>query len=47
VIAAEGTAAMAAYLATHRFANDEIATALGVGSRTVSQYLSDFKKGER
>jgi hypothetical protein len=47
VIAAEGTAAMAAYLATQRFENEEIADALGVGSRTVSQYLSDFKKGVR
>jgi hypothetical protein len=47
VIAAEGTAAMAAYLATHGFNNGEIADALGVGSRTVSQYISDFRKGER
>lgn len=47
VITAEGTAAMAAYLATQGFENGEIADALGVGSRTVSQYLSDFKKGER
>jgi len=27
--------------------HQEIADALGVGRRTVSQYLSDFKKGER
>jgi hypothetical protein len=47
VIAAEGTASMAAYLATHGFGNDEIADALGVGNRTVSQYISDFRKGER
>jgi hypothetical protein len=47
VIAAEGTAAMAAYLATQGFENAEIADALGVGSRTVSQYISDFRKGER
>jgi len=47
VIAAEGTAAMAAYLATQRFENQEIADAFGVGSRTVSQYISDFRKGER
>jgi hypothetical protein len=47
VIAAEGTAAMAAYLATQGFENAEIADALGVGNRTVSQYLSDFRKGER
>lgn len=31
---------MAAYLATHGFENQEIADALGVGSRTVSQYIS-------
>jgi len=47
VIAGEGTAAMAAYLATHGFENDEIGDALGVGTRTVSQYISDFQKGER
>ena len=47
VIAAEGTAAMAAYLATHGFENEEIGDALGVGNRTVSQYISDFRKGER
>lgn len=47
VIAAEGKAAMAAYLATHGFENDEIADVLGVGSRTVSQYISDFQKGKR
>jgi len=47
VIAAEGKAAMAAYLATHGFGNDDIAGVLGVGNRTVSQYISDFRKGER
>ena len=47
VIAAEGTAVMAAYLSTHGFENGEIADALGVGSRTVSQYISDFNKGQR
>lgn len=47
VIAAEGTAAMASYLATHGFTNSEIADTLDVGSRTVSQYISDFKIGER
>jgi hypothetical protein len=47
VIAAEGAAAMAAYFATQGFENQEIADALGVGSRTVSQYISDFRKGER
>ena len=47
VVAAGGTAAMAAFLATHGFANDETGDAPGVGSRTVSQYTSDFRKGER
>ena len=47
VVASEGKAAIAAYLASHDFPNNEIADALGVGSRTVSQYLSDFKKGDR
>jgi len=47
IVAAEGNVVLAAYLASYGFPNDEIATALGVGSRTVSQYLSDFKKGER
>ena len=47
VIAAEGKAAIAAYLATQQFENDDIAGVLGVGSRTVSQYISDFRKGER
>jgi len=47
VVAAEGNAVLAAYLASYGFPNDEIANALGVGSRTVSQYLSDFRKGER
>ena len=47
VVAVEGNAVLAAYLASYGFPNDEIANALGVGSRTVSQYLSDFKKGER
>jgi hypothetical protein len=46
-VAADGKAVIAAYLASHDFPNSEIADALGVGSRTVSQYLSDFKKGER
>ncbi len=47
IVAAEGNAVISAYLASYGFSNDEIANALGVGSRTVSQYLSDFKKGER
>lgn len=47
VIAAEGKAAMAAYLGCHGFSNPDIADALDVGTRTVSQYISDFQKGER
>ncbi len=47
IVAAEGTAAIACYLAVHGLDNGEIADLLGVGDRTVSQYLSDFKKGER
>lgn len=46
-VAGTGKASIAAYLAAHDFTNSEIATALDVGSRTVSQYLSDFKTGER
>jgi predicted transcriptional regulator len=46
-VVSEGNAVLTAYLASYDFPNDEIANALGVGSRTVSQYLSDFKKGER
>ena len=44
---AEGTTAIAVYLAIHGFENDEIARALGVGSRAVLQHISDFQKGER
>jgi len=47
IVASEGTAAMAAFLACYGFKNEEIGEALGVGSRTVSQYISDFRKGER
>jgi len=47
VVAADGTAAMATFLATYGFENGEIADGLGVGARTVSQYISDFRKGER
>jgi hypothetical protein len=47
VVAAEGTAAMASFLACYGFDNGEIGGALDVGSRTVSQYISDFRKGER
>ena len=47
VVAAAGTAAMATFLASYGFENGEIADGLGVGTRTVSQYISDFQKGER
>lgn len=47
VVAGEGKPATAAMLAAHGFSNSEIADALGVGARTISQYLSDFRKGER
>lgn len=47
MIAANGKATIAAYLAACGFTNGEIADALNVGSRTVSQYISDFRKGER
>jgi hypothetical protein len=47
VVAADGTAAMATFLATSGFENGEIADGLDVGTRTVSQYISDFQKGER
>ncbi len=47
VVAADGHAAMAAFLACYGFDNGEIANAIGVGQRTVSQYISDFRKGER
>lgn len=46
-VAAGGKALVAAYLAVHGLDNDEIADYLGVGSRTVSQYITDFKQGER
>jgi plasmid maintenance system antidote protein VapI len=44
VMAADGNAVLAAYLASYGFPNAQIANALGVGSRTVSQCISDFKK---
>ena len=46
-IAVGGVAAVACYLAVHGLSNDQIADLLNVGSRTVSQYISDFQKGER
>jgi len=47
IVAADRKAMMAAFLASYGFENDEIGNALGVGQRTVVQYISDFKKGER
>ena len=46
-VVADGKAAVACYLAVHGLSNDQIADLLDVGSRTVSQYISDLKKGER
>lgn len=46
-VAADGKAAVACYLAVHGLSNDLVAELLNVGSRTVSQYISDFQKGER
>lgn len=47
VVVAAGNAAVAAYLATLDFTNSEISDTLNVGNRTVSQYISDFQKGQR
>jgi hypothetical protein len=47
IVAADGKAAMATFLGSYGFENGEIADSLGVGSRTISQYISDFQKGER
>jgi len=46
-IAIHGRAATACYFAVHGLSNDQIAASFGVGSRTISQYISDFQKGER
>lgn len=46
-LVAEGKATVAAYLAVAGLDNDEIADLLDVGRRTVSQYITDFKQGER
>lgn len=46
-VAVGGKASVACYLAVHGLSNDQIADLLDVGSRTVSQYISDLKKGER
>lgn len=46
-VAVGGMAAVACYLAVHGLSNIRIADLLNVGSRTVSQYISDFQKGLR
>jgi hypothetical protein len=46
-VAAAGKPWIAAYLAVHGLANPEIADLLDVGDRTVSQYISDIKSGDR
>lgn len=46
-VAVDGMAAVACYLAVHGLSNMQIADQLNVGSRTVSQYISDFQKGTR
>lgn len=46
-VAVNGKAAIACYLAVHRLSNGDIADLLDVSARTVSQYISDFRKGER
>lgn len=47
LVVAEGKAATACYLAVHGLSNSEIADNLDVVPRTVSQYISDFRKGGR
>jgi len=47
VVAGNGIVLTAVYLAAHGFSNGEIAGALNVGTRTVSQYLTDFRCGKR
>ncbi len=46
-VAIGGKASVACYLAVHGLSNNQIANLLDVGSRTISQYISDLKKGER
>jgi hypothetical protein len=46
-VAVSGTAALACYLAVHGLDNSTIADLLGVGDRTVSQYISDYRTGDR
>lgn len=47
VVASAGKPAIGCFLAAHGLSNSEIAQLLDVGARTVSQYISDFRKGER
>lgn len=46
-VACAGKPLIAGYLAVHGLSNPEIADLLNVGDRTVSQYISDIKAGER
>lgn len=46
-LAVEGKATIASYLAVHGLSNEMIANQTNVGKRTVSQYISDFRSGER
>lgn len=46
-IVAAGKAPCAAYLVTHGFSNQDIAELFNVSPRTISQYLTDFRKDQR
>lgn len=46
-VAVSGRPAMACYLAEHGLSNSDIGDLLDVGDRTISQYISDFKTGDR
>jgi hypothetical protein len=46
-IAGEGKAVMAAYLVAHGHSQSSVSSALDVAESTISQYVSDFRKGRR
>jgi hypothetical protein len=46
-LVAEGKASVAAYVAAQDIDNTEIGEVLDVGDRTMSQYIFDFREGER
>jgi hypothetical protein len=46
-VVAAGKPACATYLAVQGLDNDEIGSLLDIGSRTVSQYVADFRQGTR